>query len=350
MKKLLITFLFLVSTLSWSASTQLPASRLRKGTGAPSGSECATASDVAKVYLRSDPAATFSTLYICANIEASTYSWEGPYGAGGGGGGGGALTMTVGSGDPSASCTAPSASALTKYYDTTGKNLWTCTDTNTWRLDTLVDPSAVMLITGKAGTAPGTPSTGFVYVYTDSTQKGLSAKDDTGQITRTVKPTDCSGTGHLQKINADGTVTCSADSGGGGSAHPIFISPNGFQVVATGTKYSGPGGAIPSTNDGYDLARGVFPASGTISHFCAGIDHVTTQPGDGSLVFTMIKNGVATSLTVTVPAGTAPPYYICDTTHTVAVTADTDAISFSIVNNSPSLPSAFPATMSYLFQ
>ena len=79
---------------------------------------------------------------------------------------------------------------------------------NKWELDLTVDPTATLLIDGNAGVAPTTPGSGKVYVYSDSTLKGLSAKDDAGQITRTVRPTDCSSTGMVQKINADGTVTC----------------------------------------------------------------------------------------------------------------------------------------------
>jgi hypothetical protein len=263
--------------------------------------------------------------------------------------GAGLIVLTTGNGDPSASCSAPSASNLAKYYDAAAKKMWTCVSANRWELDLSVDPTATLLINGNAGTAPGTPGSGTVNVYSDATLKGLSAKDDVGQITRTVKPTDC-GSGFVQKLNADGTVTCAAGVGGGGGAQTIFIAPNGFQIVAAAVIYSGPGGALGASNSGYDIFRGVFPVSGTMSHLCAGIDHVTTQPADGDLVFTALKNGVPTNLSVTVPAGTAPPYYACDTTHTVAVTAVTDAISFSITNGSPGSISAFPASMSYLFQ
>ena len=263
------------------------------------------------------------------------------------GGGGGITVLTTGSGAPVASCTAPSTSNLAKYYDSTNHKMWTCVATNTWEEDITVDPTAAFLITGNAGTAPGTPATGKGNIYIDTVQKGLSIKDDAGQITRTVKPTDCSSTGLVQKINADGTVTCAAGSGG---AQTIFISPNGFQVVASGSAYSGPGGAIGGANSGYDVFRGIFAVSGTMSNLCAGIDHTVPQPANGSLVFTALKNGSPTTLSVAVPAGTSPPYYICDTTHTVSVTATTDAISFVITNNSTDTVSAFPSSMSYQFQ
>lgn len=68
--------------------------------------------------------------------------------------------------------------------------------------------SGPLHITGNTGAAPAAPASGQVAVYSDSTLKGLSAKDDAGQITRTVRPTDCSAPGLMQKINADGSVTC----------------------------------------------------------------------------------------------------------------------------------------------
>jgi hypothetical protein len=133
-------------------------------------------------------------------------------------GGAGLTTLTTGSGDPSTSCTGPSPINFAKYYDSTANKMWTCVATNTWELDLTVNPAATFLITGTVGTAPGMPSSAKVYVYSDSTLKGLSAKDDTGQITRTVKPTDCSGTGFISKINTDGTVTCAA---GGAASSPF---------------------------------------------------------------------------------------------------------------------------------
>jgi hypothetical protein len=54
------------------------AGRTLTGTGAPSSSLCNSGA-VGTFYINTDPAALFSTLYICANTAASTYAWEGPY-------------------------------------------------------------------------------------------------------------------------------------------------------------------------------------------------------------------------------------------------------------------------------
>jgi hypothetical protein len=129
--------------------------------------------------------------------------------------------LTTGSGDPTTNCSAPSAINLAKYYDATAKKMWTCVDVNTWQLDLTVDPTATLLIGGNVGVAPATPGSRKVHVYSDSTLKGLSAKDDAGQITRTVKPTDCSSTGFVSKVNADGTVTCAA---GGSPYDPTDVT------------------------------------------------------------------------------------------------------------------------------
>ncbi len=48
-----------------------------------------------------------------------------------------------------------------------------------------------------------------------------------------VQSKDCSGTGHVQRINSDGTVTCSADSGGGSSGW--VSAPATVHSQATGT-------------------------------------------------------------------------------------------------------------------
>ncbi len=46
------------------------------GAGAPSSSNCNSASEVGNVYARNNAAAAFATFYVCANTAASTYAWE----------------------------------------------------------------------------------------------------------------------------------------------------------------------------------------------------------------------------------------------------------------------------------
>lgn len=60
----------------------------------------------------------------------------------------------------------------------------------------------------------------------------------------------------------------------------------------------------------------------------------TSQPGTGSLVFTVRKNGVDTALTITIPAATVAGTF-ADTTNNVAFSAG-DLLSLKAVNNASS--------------
>lgn len=158
-----------------------------------------------------------------------------------GSGGGGAVVIEEGTGDPNGEveCALPDSTNLVVYYDTAAKKLWACVDTDTWEFIISVDPDALFRLTGTVGSAPSTPASSKVVIYSDSTLKGLSAKDDAGNITRTVQPTDCSGTGFAQKINTNGTVTCAAAPG----TAPISIAwaPFGGMAnnAAAGTSLTG---------------------------------------------------------------------------------------------------------------
>ena len=48
-----------------------------------------------------------------------------------------------------------------------------------------------------------------------------------------VNSADCSGTGHVQKINTDGSVACSADAQGGGAGTPCFVVARTSGTVLT---------------------------------------------------------------------------------------------------------------------
>ena len=217
--------------------------------------------------------------------------------------GAGIITLTTATGRPSASCTAPSATNLAKYYDTAANALWTCVATNTWQLDLTVNPDATLLITGTVGTPAGTPPSAKVNVYSDSTLKGLSAKDDTGQITRTVKPTDCSGTGFISTINTDGTVTCAAGAGLSASSAP-FGSWQKKTSAITGdstdkTIYSVtiPGGTLGSTGN-------------TCIHGQIGFEHST---GAGDVVWKLTYGSTSFTLWVTAVAGVfSHEFYLCN--------------------------------------
>ena len=76
------TILFFLLTCSLQAQIFGPATRIRRGTGAPNPAECATASDVGKVYIQNNLASTNSPVFSCSNSGAGTYGWIGTGGGG----------------------------------------------------------------------------------------------------------------------------------------------------------------------------------------------------------------------------------------------------------------------------
>lgn len=119
-------------------------------------------------------------------------------------------------------------------------------------------------------------------------------------------------------------------SGGDGGAitTALMMSTHGnaATVPASTTHYVPPSTPItPSTT----LNSVLVTLAGTIRNFY--IRTGTAQPASGSLVFTVLKNGVATALTITVAASGAAGTY-SDTTHSFSVVAG-DLISFQITNN-----------------
>ena len=92
--------LLLFFALSVQAQVFGPATRVRRGAGAPSSGECASAGDVGKVWVRQDWAAANYPIYACANNGVGTYAWLTASGGGGGTGdvSGGSGLNTVGAG------------------------------------------------------------------------------------------------------------------------------------------------------------------------------------------------------------------------------------------------------------
>ncbi len=76
----------------------------------------------------------------------------------------------------------------------------------------------------KAGAA-GTLASGWLPAPGGSTLGGVNAKD-------------CTGTGHVLKINTDGTVTCSADSAGSKPPMEYYTAANA--TISSGYAYGGP--------------------------------------------------------------------------------------------------------------
>lgn len=92
MKSLLALVLLVLTFPAFAQSTfPTPASRVRRGSGAPSAGLCNTAAAVGQIYARQDAGAAGATLYVCANTGVATYAWE----VSGSGAGGGSSTVDV---------------------------------------------------------------------------------------------------------------------------------------------------------------------------------------------------------------------------------------------------------------
>jgi hypothetical protein len=200
------------------------------------------------------------------------------------------------------------------------------------------------------GNAAGNPSFGAVSLTADVTGTLPATNGGTGQSTYTKGDILASpGSNSLNKlaVGSDGQVLTAdsastngvkwaAASGGGGTGAPLSVfSSTGLAVSGSTTVYVtfaaiGTGGSSSSTTE--SQRQMVMPAAFTIKNLFVVTN--TAQPNDGPLVFTVRKNGVDTTLTVTVAANAAAST-VSDTTHTVSFAAG-DLLSMKIVNNSSS--------------
>lgn len=105
---------------------------------------------------------------------------------------------------------------------------------------------------------------------------------------------------------------------------------NAATVPASTTRFLSLYGGITDTNGTLATQRNsVVPVAGVISRLY--IQTFSTQPATGSIVFTVMLNGVATSITITIAAGTAAGVF-SDLSNTVTVAAG-DLVCIRAVNN-----------------
>lgn len=227
--KLLILSLFAVCLFA-----QPPRIDALGGFAPSSGTSLPTNCKAGQLFTKLDAAAG-ANVYVALATASPCTTWTSQ-----GGVGSGITAMTVSTGAPVASCAAPSNNNLILYTDSSNQDVWACVATNTWKKILSVSGSGPTTWTFTPGTAPGQPGGSLAYVYSDSTLKGLSVKDDAGQVTRTVKPTDCSA-GLMQKINQDGTVGCASVGGGvpGGADTQVQYNSSGAFAGSGNLTYSG---------------------------------------------------------------------------------------------------------------
>jgi hypothetical protein len=134
---------------------------------------------------------------------------------------------------------------------------------------------------------------------------------------------------HLFDGNVDIPAGQTYDINGSPHAHTYTETLGTFlnsgTIPASTTHYTCPWKDVTNTT------QNQFPwiEAGTLKNLMYRVSG--TQDASGSLVLTLVKNGVDTALTVTVPAGSGVGTY-SDTTHTVAI-ASGDLLMWKIVNN-----------------
>jgi hypothetical protein len=142
----------------------------------------------------------------------------------------------------------------------------------------------------------------------DQTLSGLGGVPTTRNITIN---------GTTQDLSADTTYSAILLSG----------QPNGANTGVSGAlRYFGFSNNVVSTSE--PLRRIFLPNACTLKNFYI---RTNSQPATGSHVLTILKNGVATSIVVTIPAGSAAGVF-SDTTNSVSFLAG-DEISIQAVNN-----------------
>jgi hypothetical protein len=161
---------------------------------------------------------------------------------------------------------------------------------------TATNASNLLLGTTVAGTTtwnnvgpPATPGAGTTAVYVDSTTKKLCSKDDAGNV-------NCTGASAGSTAQAIGGGTLIAQTG---------LPTTGQQDYFMGMFQSGFG-----TSDAQ--AGTPMPKTGTLGTLFVKLE---AAPGGAGFVYTVDKNGAATTVTCTVAAAATT---CSDTTHTVA--------------------------------
>jgi hypothetical protein len=233
--------------------------------------------------------------------------------------------------DGSATCSADAGGggAVNSVFGRTGVVTAQNGDYSATQVTNAMDATLANTVTNV--TAPGTPVAGKAAVYVDSATKVWSAKDDAGNVTHGYRTTDCSGVGHVQKLNADGTVMCSADASGpgGGSGNIWYLGQGhlGNQIYSGGSSYVPLMGATGTgTNEG--LYQYLAPAAGTLSNFSINATAPTTG---GVSTCTVRVNATNTPISVSFTAGAGTTTQT-DSTHTLAVNP-LDHIAVLCANN-----------------
>jgi hypothetical protein len=176
------------------------------------------------------------------------------------------------------------------------------------------------------GTRPPSSTTGFLINYV---AQDLKISLGSGNITQIVFDFTHNHQ-YMRFYNGASWGSWTQVDGGGGTLGEIWKASLSNDTVPGGaTKYAYPWN-MTSTLGGTFVSKSFgINENGTLSNatlFVSG-----TQDASGSLVATLYKNGSATSIVITIPAGGSAASYQ-DVTHTVTVSA-LDSYSWQFVNN-----------------
>ncbi len=120
--------------------------------------------------------------------------------------GGAAWSFSAASGAPTGACTVGAA-----YFDTTNGDTWFCENPSTWKKVLTTVDTGPFVMTGQNGANPPSPTAGSTALFLSSSAKLAQSIDDGGNLGTMVRPVDCSGGGQfVRKINPDGTLTCAS--------------------------------------------------------------------------------------------------------------------------------------------
>lgn len=155
-----------------------------------------------------------------------------------------------------------------------------------------------------------------------TTDANLSTSDVTTNNASTSKH------GFLKKLDNAATNYMNGAGNWANPVAPMLLSANGLvaTIAASTTSY-----LAPFTTTFFAATNScITTLAGTLKNLYLRIG--TAQPASGNLICTVLINGVASAITLTIPAGGAGATTYSDTTHTAAVSAG-DRISFEFKNN-----------------
>lgn len=180
--------------------------------------------------------------------------------------------------------------------------------------------------------APSTPSTGSVSVWTDSTDKNLKAKNDAGTVSVTVQPASAVSHQWVSAISSAGAVTQSqpaaTDLSDSASALLTIIAGSGQSdmYIANGTSYYGVGIASSATTENLRVIRSPSACALRNLRFIT----TATNGGGSDIAVTVRVGNTDTNITQTIVSGDTARGY-SDVSHTASVSAN-DEIDLKMVN------------------